>query len=168
MCFGQVLARALLCKIVKFCQLIRYSSYSDIRKRTRVFSWPSGQKRPRRLSFGPKHILADAEELLLHAKRPWPSIGQDSRSVKFSIIFGFHPKFHFSMSFHKERLVGLKGLGQPVKILAQIPSTRPTSTPESIKKGFRPRFGRFYGEENHQKYQKSENNILFQKNRQGL
>ena len=78
-------------------------------------SWPSGQKRPRKVFFGPKHILAHAEELLLRSKRPWPSIGQDSRSVKFSIIFGFHAKFHFSMSFHKGRLVVLKGRGQPAK-----------------------------------------------------
>ena len=77
--------------------------------------WPSGQKHPRKLFFGPIDILADAEELLLHAKRPWPSIGQDSRSVKFSIIFGFHAKFHFSMSFHKGKLMDFKGLGQSAK-----------------------------------------------------
>ena len=68
MCFGQVLAKALLCKIVKFCQLIQYTTYSDIRKRTRFFSWPSAQKHPRKLSSGPEDVLADAQEHLLLEK----------------------------------------------------------------------------------------------------
>ena len=86
MCFGQVLARVLRCNIVKFCRLTRYSSYSGVRTRTRTFSWPSAQKHPRKLPSGPEDVLADGEELLLHEKWPWPSIGQVSRAAEFQFL----------------------------------------------------------------------------------
>ena len=57
MCFGQVLARVLRCNIVKFCQLIRYSSYSGVRTRTRFFVLAEWSKTYKKAFFWVKTCL---------------------------------------------------------------------------------------------------------------